>query len=79
MSAERKNSRHLASENDSIAAGPDSSLVTTHAASGRRATSAISTHARAIGRTAGMLTGEAILTGGSPFLEVMPLSSSLID
>jgi hypothetical protein len=79
MSAERKNSRHLVSENDSITAGPDHSLVTTHAASGRRAASAISTHVKAFGRTAGMLTGEAILTGGWPFEEVTPLSGSLID
>jgi hypothetical protein len=77
MSAERKNSRHLASENDSITAGPDCSLVTTHAASGRRAASAISTHAKAFGRTAGMLTGEAILTGSYPFVEVTPHSGSL--
>jgi hypothetical protein len=77
MNAERKDSRHPASD-DSITSGPDCSLVTRHAASGCKAASAIRIHAKAFSRPPGILTVQAILTGGYPFAEVTPFSGSLM-
>ena len=77
MSAGRKNSRHPASDG-LITSSPDCSLVTGHAASGCGATSAIRIHERAFSRPPGMLTGQAIVTGGYPFAEVTPLSGNLV-